>query len=179
MLPKSQLEAYRRYNRRVWEAMGGMKISEELKMQKCQWNDEPVGRYINHFLTSWASRLVEEPLLHPGLVLPIYIMKGKLCNVREALLLTNTQGPGFPMHRDSVPPFDLTLDLCIDHIGTAPRPVTFLQHNDKRGFGIESTTASLEVPTYHSLLHWVFIVFCHAARGSRNISRGGAGSLWT
>lgn len=35
-------------------------------------------------------------------------------------------GRGFPLHRDSVPPFDLTLDFVLDHVGPAVGTVFLL-----------------------------------------------------
>ena len=55
------------------------------------------------------------------------------------------QGLGFPLHMDSVPPFDLTLDMVVDHLGPSDRPVTFLHHDAKKGFGMTETKAALHV----------------------------------
>ena len=85
LLQKPQLDAYRNYSRRLWETLGGWKINEEMKMQKCQWNDEPFGRYLNHVLTNFAVLIAEEPLMHPGLVLPIFIMKGVVSSLSLSL----------------------------------------------------------------------------------------------
>ena len=87
LLQKPQLDAYRNYSRRLWETLGGWKINEEMKMQKCQWNDEPFGRYLNHALTNFAALIAEEPLMHPGLVLPIFIMKGVAFSLSLSLFL--------------------------------------------------------------------------------------------
>ena len=56
-------------------------------MQKCQWNDKPFGRYLNHVLTNFAVLIAEEPLMHPGLVLPIFIMKGVVSSLSLSLSL--------------------------------------------------------------------------------------------
>jgi hypothetical protein len=85
--------------------------------------------------------LVQEPVLHPGLALSIWILKGTLTTspTFHSLALavshdpprhtpfaththtTTTTGHGFPLHRDSVPPFDLTLDFVLDHVGPQVR----------------------------------------------------------
>lgn len=129
LIPPAQLAAFAAHNRRIWRKMGGESINEEMEMQKCQWNDEPVARYYNHQLTEFISEFVGEPLLHPGLALTLWIMKGD----------------GFPMHTDSVPPFDLTLDLVVDHMGTCHRPVTFVRPYSNYLPCVQEKTLSLEV----------------------------------
>jgi len=52
------------------------------------------------------------------------------------------QGAGFPIHTDTVPPFDITLDLVIDHQGPTPRPITFVK---RRGGSVVEETLSLNV----------------------------------
>jgi len=133
LLPKRHLHFLRRYYRRLFQALGGQPAADKFKMQKTQWNDEPSSRFINHYLTAMIHDLVQEPVLHPGLALSIWILKGK----------------GFPLHRDSVPPFDLTLDFVLDHVGPQPRPVTFIRR--RRGAlgsllpGVEEMSLSLNV----------------------------------
>ncbi|ELR23396.1 uncharacterized protein ACA1_069810 [Acanthamoeba castellanii str. Neff] len=133
LLPKRHLHFLRRYYRRLFQALGGQPAADKYQMQKTQWNDEPSSRFINHYLTGMMHDLVQEPVLHPGLALSIWILKGH----------------GFPLHRDSVPPFDLTLDFVLDHVGPQPRPVTFIRR--RRGAlgsllpGVEEMTLSLSV----------------------------------
>jgi len=47
-----------------------------------------------------------------------------------ALTILIEKGPGFGQHTDSSPPFDLTLDMCIDHQGPDQRPIYFLRRID-------------------------------------------------
>jgi hypothetical protein len=67
-----------------------------------------------------------------GLPLSVWIMSGK----------------GFPLHTDTVPPFDITLDLVVDHVGETSRPITFVRRSKEKGKekkGIVEETISLEV----------------------------------
>lgn len=128
LVPKAHLEALANYNKKLWETMGGLKINEQLGMQKCNYNDEPVARYLNHQLTEFMARFMGEPVLHPGLALTIWIMSGE----------------GFPMHMDSVPPFDLTLDLVLDHFGPSPRPVTFVRPASRLFPSVKEETLCLD-----------------------------------
>lgn len=80
------------------------------------WNDEPVARQLNCGLTKWAARMSPHThLVQSALALSIFIRPG----------------PGFLYHTDSSPPFDLTLDLVVDHSG-APRPLYFCRRRDGR-----------------------------------------------
>src|SRR5689334_8478776 len=60
--------------------------------------------------------------------------------------MMNSVGRGFPMHTDSVPPFDLTLDICIDHEGPDSRPISFVRNNKAgKKFGVGIDTLELKV----------------------------------
>jgi len=146
-------------------------------MQKCNYNDEPVARYYNHQLTPWMERFMGEPLLHPGLALTIWIMSGTYplllspplhppnvpsftspSTLGTLLTLTNTcAGEGFPMHMDSVPPFDLTLDLVVDHFGPSHRPVSMVRPNSRILPTVTEDTLSLEV-LHHHLSSLIFVL---------------------
>jgi len=49
------------------------------------------------------------------------IIKWAIWDPSAHSLLWYPPGQGFPLHRDSVPPFDLTLDYVVDHVGPEVR----------------------------------------------------------
>ena len=107
LLNNLQLDFLRSYNRSILtEFQNGASI----KVQNHNWNDEPVARYFNFEFTNLMSRIIGEPLLHSSLALTIWIHPG----------------PGFQIHTDTNPPFDVTLDIAIDHNGQTPRTLNFI-----------------------------------------------------
>lgn len=92
------------------------------------WNDEPVARMLQEGLTEWASKASGEYLASSALALSIFIDKG----------------PGFAYHKDSSPPFDLTLDIVIDHQGPSPRPVYFARPS-QNGKATDAIVEKLEL----------------------------------
>jgi len=82
-------------------------------MQECDghskfktYNDEPVARQLNFDLTGFVESVLQRRLVQSSLALSIYIEPGE----------------GFVSHTDSSPPFDITLDMVLDHKG-ASRPI--------------------------------------------------------
>ena len=105
LVPATYWRALRRFYRLLGPWLYANVPGDKFRM----FNDEPVARHLNYELSEWATRLAAEPLVHSSLALSIFIK----------------QGPGFIYHTDTSPPFDLTLDLVVDHRGPAPRPVYF------------------------------------------------------
>eukprot|EP00163_Fabomonas_tropica_P031976 TRINITY_DN780_c0_g2_i2.p1 TRINITY_DN780_c0_g2~~TRINITY_DN780_c0_g2_i2.p1 ORF type:complete len:785 (-),score=212.39 TRINITY_DN780_c0_g2_i2:165-2246(-) len=128
LLHPTQLYYLREYSRKLFVELGDKEACFDNARTTTTWNDEPYGRYLNQELTKFMSGVVNEPLLHPGLLLIIYIVKG----------------PGFVMHRDSNPPFDVTLDLVIDHQGPYDRPVNFVKRNPQGKGGVGPETMALK-----------------------------------
>lgn len=81
------------------------------------YNDEPVARQIQSSLTAWVQHLTQTPLAHSSLALSIFIRPGQ----------------GFIFHTDTSPPFDITLDIAVDHVGPSTRPLYFTRPNPKGG----------------------------------------------
>jgi len=133
LFPKRHVYFLRRYYRRVFQAFGGQPVADKLAMQKFNWNDESVARYINLYLSSMIYDITQKPITSAGLALSLWIMKGQ----------------GFPLHRDSVPPFDLTLDYVVDHVGPESRPITFIRRRigalTSHLPGVDEITLSLPV----------------------------------
>ena len=74
--------------------------------------DEPVLRYLNIALTEFVQQR---------------LLKNKECVVNSAghaVAVFIEHGQGFEPHTDSSPPFDLTLDLVVDHTGNDHRPIS-------------------------------------------------------
>ena len=115
LIPRVYLNALRRYSRGVhaWLLERGFGGGGESPT----WNDEPVARHMQNTLTRWAESIAREQLLSSGLALSIFIKSG----------------PGFVYHTDTSPPFDLTLDLVVDHQGESPRPLYFSRKDAARG----------------------------------------------
>ena len=114
LIPRVYLNALRRYSRSIhaWFMAQGM-VGDESPT----WNDEAVARQMQHTLTYWAESIAREQLLSSGLALSIFIKSGR----------------GFVYHTDTSPPFDLTLDLVVDHEGTSSRPIYFSRKDKARG----------------------------------------------
>jgi hypothetical protein len=125
LLPAAPLHAIQRYYRQLFQAFGGHE-AKPAELEKYQYNDEALSRYYNDAHGAFVSRLADERLLHPGLALSIFIPEG---------------GRGFEIHVDSVPPFDLTLDIVVDHAGPQLRPVSFAR---RQAGGIDVQTLSLQ-----------------------------------
>jgi len=66
-----------------------------------------------------------------------------------ALTIWIHPGPGFVIHTDSNPPFDLTLDVAVDHNGLTPRTLNFVKKNPK---GQVPITEGLNLKTGESVL---------------------------
>jgi len=127
LLPKSAFHALRTFYRRIHGVFGGFEASKKKNMQKYNWNDEPVARFYNVQITHIISLITQEPLTSAGLALSIWVMKGD----------------GFPLHTDSSPPFDVTLDIVVDHGGSEDRPITLLRPKGK--FVVEEETHALHL----------------------------------
>jgi len=114
LLNPLQLDFLREYHRAILaEFAGGQKIT----VQNHSWNDENVARYFNHDFTNLVSKMSGERLCHSSLALTLWIHPG----------------PGFMMHTDTNPPFDITLDIAVDHVGNTPRTLNFVKKNPKGG----------------------------------------------
>jgi hypothetical protein len=110
LIPFPYFAAIRRYYRQLspwlYQRVPGTKFRT--------YNDEPVARQLNLTLTEFAEKIWKTDLVSASLALSIFIKKG----------------PGFQYHTDTSPPFDLTLDLVVDHYG-ASRPIYFVFPNEK------------------------------------------------
>jgi len=128
LLPQATMPHVTKFYRNLWNIFGAHQAADRLGMQKYNWNDEPLARYLNLELTQLAEEIVQERLVSAGLALSLWIMKGE----------------GFPLHTDSSPPFDLTMDLVVGHEGREKRPVTLCRRGTK-GQVEEMTVSKLEV----------------------------------
>jgi len=124
MIPPIAMKAFTDFYRRLWNQFGGYSAAEKFGMQKFNWNDEPLARYYNIEFTGAVEEIMQERLVSSGLALSLWIMKGE----------------GFPLHTDSSPPFDLTMDIVVDHEGPEHRPVTLMRRTGL--FGVEEMTVS-------------------------------------
>jgi len=124
LLPFNALMHLREFYRKIFKVYGG----HTKNYQKYNWNDEPVVRFYNYKLTYLMEKIMGERLVSSGLALTLWIMKGD----------------GFPLHIDSVPPFDITLDIVVDHRGIERRPIHLLRKTDSlwengvKGFAVNS-----------------------------------------
>lgn len=95
------LDYWREYYRSLFLFFGALENSEKFSF----WNDEHLARFYNYDFTEFLQKTLKKELIHSSLALSIFVRKG----------------PGFMMHTDTNPPFDLTLDLCLDHANEFPR----------------------------------------------------------
>lgn len=114
LIPSPFLRALRRHYRRMESY-----LFDFVTGPPCQrsYNDEPVSRQIQQSLTPWVQRLTQQQLAHSSLALSIFIRPG----------------PGFIFHTDTSPPFDITLDVAVDHEGPFTRPIYFTRPNPAGG----------------------------------------------
>jgi len=124
MIPQAAMKSFTDFYRRLWNIFGAHSAADRLGMQKFNWNDEPLSRYYNLEFTDAIEEIMQERLVSAGLGLSLWIMKGE----------------GFPLHTDSSPPFDLTMDIVVDHIGAEHRPVSLMRKTGT--FGVEEMTVS-------------------------------------
>lgn len=115
LIPAPFLKALRRYYRKL-DAYLFEAVPVGPRTQRA-YNDEPVARQIQQSLTGWVHRLTGEPLAHSSLALSLFIRPG----------------PGFIFHTDTSPPFDITLDVVVDHEGPSTRPLYFTRPDPKGG----------------------------------------------
>jgi len=122
LIPPAAMKAFTDFYRSLWKKFGGHAASENFEMQKYNWNDEPLARFYNIQFTDAIEEIMQERLVSSGLALSLWIMKGE----------------GFPLHTDSSPPFDITMDIVVDHEGSEHRPVTLMRRTSK--FNVEEMT---------------------------------------
>jgi hypothetical protein len=73
------------------------------------FRDEPVLRYMNIALTEFVrERVCHEEIVPSSHSVAVFI----------------ESGVGFEAHTDASPPFDVTLDLVVDHVGSDHRPIS-------------------------------------------------------
>lgn len=123
LLHPLQLAALSEYHDQMFLYLGGGFGPED--RHGISWNDEPVSRMLQHQLTEFVSMVCGRRCYPSGLPLTLWY----------------TDGPGFVMHADSSPPFDVTLDLCVSHRGQTNRPVTFLRPS-LQGCGADARSVS-------------------------------------
>jgi len=116
LLAPAQLAWIQNYYEHIFEVWGGMQSPPDRYTEgnQLQWNDEPASRYIAHELTPLIERICGRRLVPGMLPLSLWYMEGR----------------GFQMHTDTSPPFDLTLDMVVNHKGICPRYVTFVKRGD-------------------------------------------------
>lgn len=110
LLNPLQLDFIREYHRNILnEFTGGKKITTNHH----SYNDEVLARYFNIEFTQLVSELCGQPLVHSSLALTSWIHPGN----------------GFLLHTDTNPPFDITLDIVVDHEGISHRTLNFIKKN--------------------------------------------------